>query len=332
MQLKIKSFVVAGFLFLSACTGLRTRDDIRDSGRPGAKTQVPSQQSRSQQVVESEDIEASPVPSQPEPGQPVIMEPVSNRIPKIGLILGPGGARAYAHIAVLQELQKEKIPVTAVGGIEWGAPIAALYANKGLANEAEWQMSKLKSDDVIQKSLIGRDAHPADVSSLNDFLRLAFGKLKAEETKLPFACPAHNLAKNQLFLMSRGTFDQMLPYCLSYPPTFKPFKGNVSGIREVKMLADHLRSRGAEIIVVINVLGPPNPARPVAGDASGADGVLWNEISAVYTKNLPGVDHVLSIPLGNYGILSYDQHREIMQKGAEKGQPLVRQLARRLGL
>ncbi|HRO68148.1 MAG TPA: alpha/beta hydrolase, partial [Pseudobdellovibrionaceae bacterium] len=62
------------------------------------------------------------------------------------------------------------------------------------------------------------------------------------------------------------------------------------------------------------------------------ESVLWNEIAAYYAKPLRGVDHVLTIPLGNRKILSFDDRREILHQGAEKGGPLVKQLARRLGL
>lgn len=332
MRSNFRILFLTSLLFLSACTSLRTRETGRGqkpkpptaapAPMPGAPVPTITETPMEETAPHGEDAPHVEIPTQ---------VPPPPNIPKVGLILGPGGARAFAHIGVLQEFQREKIPVVAVGGIEWGATVAALYSGKGLANEAEWQMSKLKEEELRQKSLMGA-AKPADIKGLNEFLRLSFGKAKAEDGRLPFACPAYNLAKNQVFLMSRGSFDQLLPYCLAYPPVFKPWQGNVAAVREVKMLADHLRSRGATVIVLVNVLPAPSPSRPVSGEEGSAEAVLWNEISAFYAKPVAGVDHALNIPLGAQTVMSFDGKRELLQKGSENGAPLVRVLARRLGL
>lgn len=334
MQLKNRFLISILLIAASGCSHLKTRDHVPQ--QPGRKnTPVVSAPVQAPVTASPADQTSSQPVAVPEETPVVVNEsetassPV--KIPKIGLILGPGGARAWGHIGVLQEIQREKIPVVAVAGVEWGSVVAALYSNKGLANEAEWQMSKIKSDDVVRKSLIGGNG-PGDVRSMSEFLRLAFGKLKVEEAKIPFGCPAQNFAKNQVFVMNRGNFDQLLPFCLAYPPYFRPWQSNVSAIREVKVLADYLRSRGATTIVLINVLPGSNATRPIVGDANGTDGILWNEISAFYSRPIPGVDQVLQIPLGNYGLMSFDDRREILQKGAEKSSPLIRQLSKRLGL
>lgn len=330
-------------LALTGCQNLRTRDQIKKqtgTTRPAQPPMPPPAGAPSTPVppiIVDDQPPMEPVQPPGEEGPHVEIpapQPTTgvSAVPKVGLILGPGGARAFAHVGVLQELQKEKIPVTAVAGIEWGAPFAALYANKGLANEAEWQMSKLKTDDVIKKSLIGSSGKPGDMRSLSEFLKLAFGNSRAEGGKIPFACPAHNLAKNQIFVMSKGTYGQMLPYCMAYPPLFRPWQGNVAAVREVKAVADALRARGASVIVLVNVLPFPNPSRSVGGDDGTTESVLWNEIAAFYAKPIPGVDHALNVGAGSAIVTSFDSRRETQQKGSESAATLVRQLARRLGL
>lgn len=316
--------------FASSCQSLRHRQAKSQPPRTG----VVSPELPATGPV-STDLSSETSPLVHEDTEAPAVEPSETRtvptLPKIGLIFGPGGARAFAHIGVLQEIQKEKVPVHAVAGIEWGSPIAGLYSMKGLANEAEWQMSKLKADEVVKKSLLGSSLG-AEVSELSPFLRSAFSGAKAEQSRIPFACPALNLNKNQVFLMSRGPFEQLLPFCLAYPPLYRPWQGNVSGIREVKQVADHLRSLGANHIILINVLGRPQLKKSFAGEAGSSESVIWNELAHTYGKPLPGVDQVVSIPLEDYGILDFGKSREILQKGSERGSALVRQMARRLGL
>lgn len=325
---RLFSWVLAAFFFVG-CAGLKTRRDVHEGQKSGAHTPSTPAFPR---VAEDEDVEASPARQYGDEEETPMLPPSPTRIPKIGLIMGPGAARVYAQIGVLQEFQREKIPVVAVGGIEWGSVVAALYANKGLANEVEWQLSKLKSEEIMPRSLIGGRSGPSSVSTANAFLKMAFANTKAEGSRLPFACPAHNLSKNQIFLMTRGNYTQLLPFCLAYPPVFQPWQGNVSAMRDVKMLADHLRSKGATTIVLVNVLGSPDPRRPVAGEVGSAESVLWDEIAAYYAKPLRGVDHVLTIPLGQTSLTAFGDHRKIQQMGAEKSAPLVKQLAQRLGL
>lgn len=331
MGLKKSLSLGLALLFLAGCTGLKTRKDVRDKTPPS--TQAPRTGSPIVSFptsAEDDDFESSPVPDSGE-ATPIPV-PQTVRIPKVGLIFGPGAARVYAQIGVLQEMQREKIPIVAVGGIEWGSVVAALYANKGLANEVEWQLSKLKAEDIVPRSFIGGRSGPVSVAAANDFMRSSLGSARVESSKLPFACAAHNLSRNQVVLMNRGSYSQLLPFCLAYPPVFQPWQGNISAMRDVKMLADHLRARGATTIVLVNVLGAPDPQRPVTGDVASAEAVLWNEISGFYAKPMAGVDHVLSIPLGRVSLTSFSDWRDIQQTGAEKGAPLVKQLARRLGL
>jgi NTE family protein len=55
--------------------------------------------------------------------------------PRIGLVLGGGGARGFAHIGVLQVMEENRIPVHAVAGTSMGAVVGSLYAQGKSAPE-----------------------------------------------------------------------------------------------------------------------------------------------------------------------------------------------------
>ena len=57
--------------------------------------------------------------------------------PRIGLVLGGGGARGAAHIGVIRVLEQQRIPVDCVAGTSMGALIGAAYASGMNADEID---------------------------------------------------------------------------------------------------------------------------------------------------------------------------------------------------
>lgn len=334
LSLLKKSSWILPFLILASCQTFKTRDDIRKATQP--KTSAPQQGPYTPQQpqvvgqpppIESDEEEVTEAPTPPPPPAPVIPS-----MPRIGIILGAGGAKTYAHVGFLHELMRAKVPVHSIGGVEFAAPMAALYANKEQANDVEWQMFKLKDDEVVKKSLLGSVHKNNEVTVLKDFVGTAFNRVKVEDFRIPFACPSYNLKKNQIYLMNRGALDQLMYLCMSYPPFFKPYQNSVAGVRDITSLANYLRSKGANYIVLVNVLQAPGGGRPYTLDAAATDNVLWSEIAGLYNKPLPGVDTVVSLETGNYGIMDFDKRREIMNKGAESAARQLKSLTRKWGL
>ncbi len=324
--LKKFSLLFLSLMVLAACQNLRTREDIKNEQHEEEHTEA------APGPIQPPKYEGQ-TPAQPQPPATQTTPPVSSpipAIPKIGLILGPGGARAYGHIGALQNLSRLKVPIYATVGIEWGAPAAALLSAKGQVYDVEWQMFKLKDDELSKNSLIGPSGK-TDVTALKEFFQTAFGGQKVENFRHPFGCPAYNIAKSQVYMMSRGQVEQLLPYCLPYPPMFKAYNRNVSAVRELKMAADYLRSQGANYIVLVNVLGRDAGRRSLVKDADSAESVMWSELARFYAKSQPGIDAVIAVDLDGYMVTDFEKRREIMQKGAEISQKAIEGWARKLG-
>lgn len=324
LKRKKHSLLILNLLLVGACQHIRTRQDI-EAAKEEERVEVPSG------PVQPPKYE-SQGPSQPAPvtQAPPVSSPIP-AIPKIGLILSPGGARAYGHIGALQNLSRLKVPIYATVGIEWGAPVAALLSSKGQVYDVEWQMFKLKDDELAKKSLIGSSGKANEVSSLKEFFQTAFGNQRVESFRHPFGCPAYNIAKNQVYMMSRGPVEQLMPYCLPYPPMFKAYHRNVSAVRELKMASDYLRSQGANYVVLVNVLGKDAGRKSVVKDAESGESVMWSEVASFYAKPQPGIDAVIAMDLDSYLVTDFEKRREIMQKGAEVSQKTIENWARKLG-
>lgn len=273
----------------------------------------------------------APVPNLPsDSSAPSTVAQPPPAILKVAFIFGPGGARTYGVIGFLQELQKHRVPVQAVAGVEWGAMIAAFYSLKGSLNDVEWQMAKIKSDTILKKSIVS-GAQMNDVTVLKGFFNDTISKFSVEQGKLPFVCPAYNISKNQNYIMNKGPFTQLLPYCLPYPPLFKPYNANISAIREVKALADYVRSQGANYVVLVNSLGTSGLQKNITGVVESSQNLFWNEIAGYYSKPMPGVDQIVNLNLDGFTIFDFDQKRDIISKGASSSAPWVEQFANRFG-
>ncbi len=240
--------------------------------------------------------------------------PQAVSLPKFGIILSGGGAKTWAHIGVLKELQKLKWPISAVAGFEWGAVAAAIYSQNLSANEVEWEMSKLK-----------------DFDKWDVFLKAAFAKKMTADLKVPFVCPSLNIVKQSIFLLNRGQLDQLLPFCIASPSLIKPINQSVALMTDVPALAQHLRATGVTKIILINVMAQGSK-RSFVKDYESSDNVLWVEAAAAMARKPAGVDEVIDLKLDDYGIRDLDKRREIVAKGSELSYNQLKKLAEKFGL
>ena len=253
----------------------------------------------------------------PTTNEPIQAPPpvLNNKIlPKFAFIFSGGGAKAWGHIGFLKELQKLKWPVHSVAGFEWGAVVAAIYAQNLSANEVEWEMSKLKD--------FGR----SDV-----FLKTVFEKKNTTDLKVPFVCPSLNISKQSYYLLNRGQLQQLIPYCVPQPPITTAYAQSVAVMTDVPSLAQHLRSTGANRVILVNVLSQQK-MRSFVGDYNSAENILWVQAAALMAKKPFGIDEIININLDDYGIKDLDKRRDVIAKGAELSYDQLKKLAQKYGL
>jgi len=316
---KSKKILIALLLtVVSACQSRPSKTDA--PARPAVPPTVPK-------TAESQAPSATPAPTREEPMQQQAPLPVGVT-PKIALILGPGALRSYAHVGVVQALAKQKMPIHAVAGIEMGALVAAIYANKGQPYDVEWQMMKLKESDLVQKGLLSGQVKAGDVKALNEFMNIALSSSRAENSKVPFACPALQLEKQQVLVMNRGAYTEMLPFCLAFPPLFKPHQQNVAGVLSLKAMVDAVRARGATYVIYVDLLSGPLKLEGSEPETQ----ILWSLAAENLNRKEKGVDFILRVPLREYDLLDFNKRREMIQKGQQSAQDASVQIAKDLNL
>lgn len=247
--------------------------------------------------------------------------------PKIGVIVGPGFLRSFIALGILQEFQRERIPIHALTGLEWGSLPAGLLALNGQANEMEWQMLKLNESSLIKKSLIRNQIEPQSTTELRDFLNSAFDKKSFEQSKIPFECLTYDLKKKQYFWMKKGDLATALTYCLSSPPFSRPYLNNV-GAMNLKLAADSLRRKGANFIVFINTI---SAAKNLLDDKFSPEAqVLWSLHQYHLASSKGVVDFVIETSSAPYSILDFSSRRDMIRAGQDIGAKALKKLATRL--
>ncbi len=274
----------------------------------------------------------TPVATAPTP-EPRSTTPVprATSFPKIGLILGPGGLKSFAHIGVLRELEGARIPIHSIVGIEWGALVGGLYSLKGKSNDVEWKLLKLKKDDLPSPAWFRTDAEPKEIASLENYFREVFENKSIGDSSILFSCPSVTVnGERTVWLKAGGLKDAML-MCVPYPPLYKPHNDYVASAFEVKAAAKRLRDGGAEIIIFINVLAQGEILKSKKGNAGFETQLLWTAIRNRMTQDQEAVDFVIGVHTRDYDILNYDARRSMILFGSQSGMVAVKKLSEKYG-
>ncbi len=137
----------------------------------------------------------------------------------VGLVLGGGGARGFAHLGVLRALAEAEIPIDWVGGTSLGAIIAALVAQRLSSGEAlaqcKEQFSALKDPTFpVVALLAGR--------RIRAKLARVFGAAAIEDLPLPYLCVSTNLSRAAQTVHERGPLVRAISASIALPGILPP--------------------------------------------------------------------------------------------------------------
>lgn len=213
-------------------------------------------------------VEGNPAaPAVPAPVVVAASAPVPKRAPRIGLALGGGAARGFAHIGVIQVLEENGIKPALVVGTSAGSLVAALYAS-GKGGVALAQLA-----DGMDESTITDWAYPGRGlirgAALAKFVRDHTGGKAIERLPLPLGIVATDLDSGQAILFQVGDVGTAVRASSAVPAVFQPVKiGNreyVDGGLVSPVPVRFARQMGAELIIAVDISQAPEGA--ATGDA-----------------------------------------------------------------
>jgi len=217
---------------------------------------------------------------------------LERRAPRLGLVLGSGSARGWAHIGVLQVLEEEGVRPDVVCGASIGALVGAAYAAGELDRFAKWVQS-LGMREVFGFMDFRLSGGMLKGEKLIAFWRSHFADFDIENSPLPFAAVATDLHSGAEVWLREGSIADAVRASIALPGLFTPLQ-----LSDGRLLVDGgivnpvptslARAMGADIVMAVDlnadilhrhmqplaVQGPqdvPEPvqARPEENDAPG---------------------------------------------------------------
>lgn len=186
-----------------------------------------------------------------------------NAMPRVGLVLGSGSARGYAHIGVIDVLQERGYQIVGVAGSSMGALVGGLYAAGKLDEFADWATSLTQGGvlRLLDPSFTASGVLRA--GKILDTVRDMLGGATIESLPIPYTAVATDLIAGRSVWLQHGPVDDAIRASIAIPGLISPH------VVDGRLLAD-------------GGLLNPLPMAPIAGvnadltiavDLGAADGI-----------------------------------------------------------
>ena len=200
-------------------------------------------------------------PGGPAPASPEVAPAVSKKAPRIGLALGGGAAKGFAHVGVIAVLEEAGLRPDYLVGTSAGSLVAALYASG--KTSAELQKTAMSMEEATiadwMLPLVGRGVFRGD--ALGRFVNDSVGGRLIEDMRIPLGVVATDLGSGQAVLFQRGDTGTAVRASSAVPAVFVPVKINgrdyVDGGLVAPVPVRYARQMGAEVVIAVDISTSP---------------------------------------------------------------------------
>lgn len=275
--------------------------------------------------------------------------------PKIGLVLGGGGAAGVAHVGVLKVLEANHIPIDVIAGNSMGAIVGSLYASGMSAAEIEkvvhqldWiklfrddpshdsksYQQKQQSSDFFSAFSVGVSKEGVKLpSGLIDGQHLMFELRRLlkpvdrvsnfDRLPIPFRAVATDIRTGETVVLKQGNLATAVRASMSIPGLFAPVTIDnrllVDGFVSNNLPVDIARQMGADIVIVSSIPSETNRKLDSALDISlQSMDLLMRKTSEKQLASLhKGKDILILPPVEDIGNLAFDRVAETIPRGEQ---------------
>jgi NTE family protein len=267
--------------------------------------------------------------------------PINKEI-NVAVVLGGGGARAIADLGVLEVLEENNIKIDLIVGTSGGSIIGALYADNPNANALKLIMTKLKTTDFVDFSLVAaiHSTHNLSSSFVNGhngekFLEHNMTAQEFKDLKIPFIAVATDIITGETVPLNNGPIAPAVRASYSIPGLFSP----------VEIYGKTLVDGGVSAPLGIHVARQYNPKIIIAVDLSlPIDTSQVHNLIDVVTKSLSinyltlnnllakEADILIKPKIRNIGIFDAHRKEELYTAGRNAAELKITDIKKQLSI
>lgn len=268
---------------------------------------------------------------------------------KVGLVLSGGGAKGFAHVAVLKVLEEAGVRIDYIGGTSMGAIIGGLYASGYSANQLDsiirkTDFNKILTDNLPRKSKPfyekengekyiltvpikkGKLGMPTALSNGQNVLNLLteltqnvnnisdFSKLP-----IPFVCIATNLETGKQEVLKNGFLPEAILASGAFPTLLAPVE--IGG----KLLTDggitnnfpveEVKALGADVIIGVDIQSGLENKEDLTSAVKILNQIVGFQMYKSMEHKYDSLELVIKPNMKNFNVVSFDKVKEIMAEG-----------------
>jgi len=285
--------------------------------------------------------------------------------PRIGLVLGGGGARGFAHVGVLEVMEQNRIPVHAIAGTSMGAVVGSLYASGKTAEEIAAITREISwvtiFDDTIPRERVPfrrkRDQRDVLIDyrisfddnglvlpkgvlrgqdlflTLAEYLATARSVDDFDNLAIPFRAVATDIVTTQPEVMGDGDIATAVFASMSVPAGLPPVERNgkllVDGMLVDNVPIDIARQMGVDVVIVVDVSSPLRTRDQITSFISVLDQMqlmLGRESIDRQINAMSGQDVLIRPDITDIGSTSFERSELGIERGRAAANEVVEKL------
>ncbi|MCX7265975.1 MAG: patatin-like phospholipase family protein [Betaproteobacteria bacterium] len=202
----------------------------------------------------------------PDPAPTPAPPAAEKKVLHLGLALGSGAARGFAHVGVIQVLEEAGIQPELVVGTSAGSLVAALYASGKNAGQLQRVAETMEEAEITDwmMPILNRGALRGE--ALARYVNTQVGGRLIEQMKIPLGIVATDLNSGEPVLFRRGNTGSAVRASSSVPAVFQPVRIGtreyVDGGLVAPVPVRQAREMGANFVIAVDISSDPqsNPA------------------------------------------------------------------------
>ncbi|NIP38156.1 MAG: patatin family protein [Candidatus Dadabacteria bacterium] len=258
---------------------------------------------------------------------------------KLGIALGGGGAKGYAHIGVLKTFNKHGIEFDVISGTSVGAFVGAVYASGSLdkLEEIATRFSIIDIPLLLSPTLSKQGFFSG--KKIEKILNEIIPESKIQDLPKPFSAVCVDLNKPRIVTLSKGNLVNAVRASIAIPGLFTPIKSGKQLLVDGGVLepvpVEAARKMGADILVAVDLLSKSQNFKDLQ-DGTLVDIIQKTSIATQqgltkFRMELHPPDFVIEPDVSDLGILDFKKGKKAIRVGEAETKKIIPKIKKLIG-